>query len=136
MSDVNMEIKFEKTKFIQVHKEIIISKEDSYADLTYELGGTYNFVPGGRKPISKKILLLEYDKIVNSLLSLNYSEILKENEFLASMDGYTLSVNLSMGGTKIVFEVIDQPSEKAKPETRKLLEVSEKVFDLFESEDN
>ena len=82
MSDVNMEIKFEKTKFIQVHKEIIISKEDSYADLTYELGGTYNFVPGGRKPISKQISLLEYDEIVKSLLALNYYEILKENEFL------------------------------------------------------
>jgi len=134
MSDVNMEIKFEKTKFIQVHKEIIISKEDSYADLTYELGGTYNFVPGGRKPISKQISLLEYDEIVKSLLALNYYEILKENEFFASLDGYTLSVELSLGSSKVIFEVIDRPSEKAKPETKKLLAISEKVFSIFETD--
>ena len=132
MSGVNIEITFEKTKFIQVHKEIVIFKEDSYADLTYELGGTNNFVPGGREPISKKISLAEYDNIVHSLLTLDYCKILKENEFLASLDGYTLSVELSMGGSKIIFEVIDQPSEKAK--TRKLLEICEKVFNIFESE--
>ncbi len=130
MSDINITI--EKRKFIQDYAIISSFKEDSYVELTYELGGTNNYLPGTSKPIEKKISSLEYNKIINPLLTLNYSEILKENEFIAALDGYTISVELSIYSTKIRFEVIQQSIEKAKPETKKLLEVCNKVFNIFE----
>ena len=54
--------------------------------------------------------------------------------FFTSLDGYTLSVELSLGSSKVIFEVIDRPSEKAKQETKKLLAISEKVFSIFETD--
>lgn len=130
MSDINITI--EKRKFIQDYAIISSFKEDSYVELTYELGGTNNYSPGVSESIEKKISSSEYNKIINPLLTLNYSEILKENEFIAALDGYTISVELSIYSTKIRFEVIQQSIEKAKPETKKLLEVCNKVFNIFE----
>ncbi len=130
MSDINITI--EKRKFIQDYAIISSFKEDSYVELTYELGGTNNYSPSVSESIEKKISSSEYNKIINPLLTLNYSEILKENEFIAALDGYTISVELSIYSTKIRFEVIQQSIEKAKPETKKLLEVCNKVFNIFE----
>ena len=128
---LNMEIYIERRKFIQEHETVSILLEDSYATLSYESGGTNNFVEGKCESVEKNISIDEYNKICNSLLSLNYSGILKENENVLVLHPHVITVKLSTGSAKVVFEVNEQSKLDSSPETRKFLEIYKTIFDLF-----
>ena len=74
---LNMEIYIERRKFIQEHETVSILLEDSYATLSYESGGTNNFVEGKCESVEKNILIDQYNKICDSLLSLNYESVVE-----------------------------------------------------------
>ena len=76
----------------------------------------------------------EYNKICDSLLSLNYGKILKENEERLIINPYEINVELSTSSAKVIFEVKQQSKDVSSPETKRFLELYEFIMCLIKND--
>ena len=129
-----LDITIKKRKWLTESETVSILLEDSYASLSYESGGTNNVGLGTCKSFDKKISLEEYNKICDSLLSLNYGKILKENEERLIIHPYEINVELSTSSAKVIFEVKQQSKDDSNPETKRFLELYEFIMGLIKND--
>lgn len=129
-----LDITIKKRKWLTESETVSILLEDSYASLSYESGGTNNVGLLTCKSFDKKISLEEYNKICDSLLSLNYGKILKENEERLIINPYEINVELSTSSAKVIFEVKQQSKDDSSPETKRFLELYEFIMCLIKND--
>jgi len=123
-----------------MHDQVIIKVEDSkgkkdiFSISTTEEGGSIDhFYVCGRKRkqisttnISKK----EFGSIVDTFDALNYTKIYEEIPFPTLKDGWTLNCTATRAFTTITIEVRCPSKNEYYPETSKLLDACEHIFNL------
>ena len=101
--------------------------------ITHEVGG---FMHKKVKPETKKLSHTEFHSIFDSFNALDFTKIYQESGDLVGCDGWTLRCTISNVMTEISVQVWCPSENPEVPETTKLLQACNMVFDLFPREED
>ena len=108
-----------------------IAQGDKSIPITYKVGG---FMHKKVKPVTKNLSHTEFRPIYDAFNALDFTKVYQESGDLVGCDGWTLRCTISNVMSEISVQVWCPSESPEVPETTKLLQTCNKVFDLFESE--
>ena len=105
-----------------------IQQGDRSIPITHKVGG---FMHKKEKAETKILSQNEFHPIFDAFNNLDFTKIWKESGDFG-LDGWTLTCTISNGSSKISIQLWCPSESPENPETTKLLEACEKVFNLFD----
>ena len=80
--------------------------------------------------ITKKISLEIYQDLIDRIMDINFAKVLYENSGIEGIDGYTLTLTLSIDFDKSASVAVWCPKATANSETAKFMKVYKRICEL------
>ena len=109
-----------------------IEQGDKSIPITHEVGG---FMQKKVKTETKNLSHTEFRTIFDAFNALDFTKIYQESGDLVGCDGWTLRCTISNVMSEISVQVWCPSESPENPETNKLLQACDKVYNLFKTED-
>ena len=110
-----------------------ITPEEGFVSITHDAEG---FMNNDEKSKTIELSPKEYQPIADAFDNINFYTVLEESDILMGYDGWVLKCTISKGMTNLTVSLWCPDEDSSKPETTKLIRACNKVFDLFENENN
>ena len=123
-------ITIEKKVSYMGRKDIyIIEQGDKSISIKHKVGG---FMHKKVKPEIKKLSHIDSRPIFDAFNDLDFTKAWKESGDIVGYDGWTLKCTISNVNSEISIQLWCPSESSENPETTKLIQSCEKVFNLFE----
>ena len=110
-----------------------ITPEEGFVSITHDAEG---FMNNDEESKTIELSPKEYQPIADAFDNINFYTVLEESNILMGYDGWVLKCTISKGMTNLTVSLWCPEEDSSKPETTKLLQACNMVFDLFPEEED